>query len=268
MIFPLSNNPSVATTVKNFIACHRIPHAILIEGENDSDNRNLALYISAAAVCHNDVAPCGVCKDCHMSEVGSHPDITFVSALDGKKFLSVAQIRNVRTEAFVKAHSAAHRVFIIEDAHRMNEQAQNALLKVLEEPPKNVVFILLAPSKTVLLDTIVSRCVLLPLLTSKDDNNKFVEMANQYIDFLLFGSEYDMLTLLTPLEKSRTDAEEFFITLSYCISERMKKGTSHARVLDSLFDDIKHYLDLLKTNINMPLLLSLAVSRSKGFLDN
>ncbi|MBQ8741081.1 MAG: hypothetical protein IJY79_05985 [Clostridia bacterium] len=260
-------NSKVASTVKNFISSHRIPHAIMIEGESDKSNLDLSLYIATAAVCSGDTAPCGVCKDCHLAEVGSHPDITRVSALDGKKFLSVAQIRELRADAFVKAHSAEKRVFIIEDAHRMNEQAQNALLKVLEEPPANVVFILLVPSKTMLLDTIISRCVLLSQLESKADDNRYIEMANRFIDLLLSGSEYDMLKLLTPLEKSRVDAEDFFSTLSTCAADRLKKGSSHARVLDRLYDDTKYYSDLLATNINMPLLISLAVSRSKGLSD-
>ena len=76
-----------------------------------------------------------------------------------------------------------------------------------------------------------------------------------------------MLKLLTPLEKSRSDAETFFNTLAVCIARRLKCGTGHARVLDRLFDDTKYYLDLLATNVNMSLLISLAVSRSKGLLD-
>ncbi len=266
MIFPCENS-KIASTVKNFIESHRIPHAIMIEGESDSANLELALYIATAAVCSGEHSPCGACKNCHLADIGSHPDITRVSALDGKKFLSVAQIRELRADAFVKAHQASHRVFILEDAHRMNEQAQNALLKVLEEPPKNVIFILLVPSKTMLLDTIISRCVLLSLLIEKSDDNIHLETVNKFIDLLLSGSEYEMLKLLTPLEKSRTETEEFFNTLAVCVADRLKKGSSHSRVLDRLFDDIKYYLDLLATNINVPLLMSLIVSRSKGLLD-
>ena len=268
MIFPLSDNLKVSASVKSFIKSHRIPHAILIEGENSFVNLELALYISTAAVCDSHKsAPCGVCKECHLAEVGSHPDITRIQALDGKKFLSVAQIRDLRADAFVKAHQASHRVFIIEDAHRMNEQAQNALLKILEEPPASVIFILLVPSKTLLLDTIISRCVLLSLLTQQNDDNAFLETADKFIDLLIAGSEYEMLTLLTPLEKSRADAEQFFNTLAICATNRLKKGSGHARALDKLFEDTKYYLDLLATNINMSLLTSLVVSRSKGLLD-
>ncbi len=266
MIFP-SENPRINTSVQSFISSGRIPHAIMIEGEANDANLKLALYIATAAVCSSNDKPCGSCQDCHLADVGSHPDISRVSALEGKKFLSVAQIRELRADAFVKAHQAAHRVFIIEDAHRMNEQAQNALLKVLEEPPKNVIFILLVPSKTMLLDTIISRCVLLSLLGNKRESHDHIDTANRFIDLLLSGSEYDMLKQLAPLEKSRTDTEEFFRALSLCLTNRLKSGTGHARVLDRLFDDTKYYLDLLSTNINMSLLISLVVSRSKGLLN-
>ncbi len=266
MIFP-TENQKIKTSVQSFINSHRIPHAIMIEGEANDTNLNLALYIATAAVCDQEEKPCGSCHNCHLANIDSHPDIMRVSALDGKKFLSVAQIRELRADAFIKPHQAAHRVFIIEDAHRMNEQAQNALLKVLEEPPKSVIFILLVPSKTMLLDTIISRCVLLSLLNTKSKDNEHIDTANKFIDFLLSGSEYDMLKLLSPFEKSRSDAEEFFSTLSICVANRLKKGSGHARALDMLFDDTKYYLDLLATNINMPLLISVVASRSKGLLD-
>ncbi len=267
MIFPLENQ-RVRSGVLGFICSKRIPHAIMIEGEIENNNISLALYIATAAVCSKDNAPCGNCTDCHLAEVGSHPDITRVSALDGKKFLSVAQIRDLRADAFVKAHQAPHRVFIIEDAHRMNEQAQNALLKVLEEPPKNVIFILLVPSKTMLLDTIISRCVLLSLVGSCSNDDLYLELADEFIDSLLTGSEYEMLKLLSPLEKSRTDMEQFLNSLSVCIARRLKNGSGYARVLDALFDQTKYYLDLSATNINISLLISLIVSRSKGLLDS
>ena len=266
MIFPCENS-RIKTSVESFIASRRIPHAIMIEGENSESNLELALYIATAAVCESVAAPCGECRNCHLAEVGTHPDVARITTLDGKKNLSVDQIRELRAEAFVKPHLASHRVFIIEDACKMNPQAQNALLKVLEEPPKNVVFILLVPSKTMLLDTIISRCVLLSLLNAKRSDSEYTETANKFIDLLLSGSEYEMLTLLAPLEKNRAEVEAFFNTLSLCVADKIKKGTSHARALDKLFIDIKYYLDLLATNINLSLLISLAVRRSKGLLD-
>ena len=267
MIFP-SENQKVRALIQGFISSRRIPHAMLIEGASEKTGDSLALYIASATICDDQNAPCGSCSNCHLAEIGSHPDVTTVAPLEGKKNLSVDQIRELRADAFVKPHSASHRIFIIRDAHRMNPQAQNALLKVLEEPPKNVVFILLAPSKTMLLDTIISRCVLISLSESTLSDDTFTKAADEFISLLISGSEYDMLKLLTPFEKSRADMETFFKTLALKTTEKLKSGSGYARVLDKLFDDTKYYLDLLATNINLSLLICLAVSRSKGHLDN
>lgn len=267
MIFPLENNDNIKSTVLNFVSNRRIPHAILIESENADDKAALADFLANVAVCDGQNAPCNNCINCHQAQVHTHPDITYVYAADGKKNITVGQVRTIRADAFVKPHSANSRVFIIEDAHRLNEQAQNALLKILEEPPQSVVFILTVSSKTFLLDTIISRCVLLSLCSQSTNQNETKKMADEFLNLLISGNEYQMLKLLTPLEKNRNTAEEFFNALACECSKRLREGCSNARVFDSIFDDTKYYSDLLKTNINMSILLSLAVSKSKGHLD-
>lgn len=267
MIFPLSNNENIKSTVLNFINSQRIPHAIMIEAGSESDSLSLAEFLASASVCGESGAPCGNCLNCHQAEVKTHPDISYVTPLDGKKNLTVGQIRELRADAFVKPHSADRRVFIIDGAHRMNEQAQNALLKVLEEPPRGVVFILITPSKTFLLDTIVSRCVLLSLPAATQSGDDYSLSAAKFIDLLIDGSEYEMLKLLAPYEKNRLAAENFLNALAIECAKRLKAGGAFARALDTLYDDTKYYLDLLKTNINMSLFSSVVVSRSKSLLD-
>ena len=267
MIFPLKNNGNIKSTVLSFISSRRIPHAILIEGDNPEEQSLLADFIAEAAVCGEQDSPCGNCLNCKQAESHNHPDINYITVAEGKKNLSVNQVRDVRNEAFVKPHIANKRVFIIKDACRMNEQGQNALLKVLEEPPQSVIFILTVPSKTLLLDTIISRCVVLSLYSQETQKGDYGDMAEKFLDLLISGSEYDMLKLLTPLEKNRNSAEDFFQALAIECSKRLKKRDLHARVYDRLFDDTKYYIDLLKTNINMTLLISTADSNSKGLLD-
>lgn len=267
MIFPLENNSTVKSTILNFISARRIPHAIMIEGDNFDENLALADFIAKAAVCADSEPPCDKCLNCHQADVKTHPDIAYIRTEDGKKNLSVGQVRQIRADAFVKPHSANRRVFIIEQAQRLNEQAQNALLKVLEEPPQNVVFILVTPSKTALLDTIISRCVVLSLYSDEQQDSDYTDMADRFLDIMFSGSDYEMLKLLTPLEKNRISAQTFFETLSIRCAKRIKNGNGNARVLNSVFDDIKYYLDLLETNINMPLLFSTVVIRTKSYVN-
>ena len=158
-------NDKLATTVQNFIKENRIPHAMLIEGDYGTGKHTLADFISKAIVCGNAGSPCNNCNNCHLADIKSHPDISVIAPLDGKKSITVDQIRTLREEAVIKPHQAQKRVFVIDSADTMNPQSQNALLKVLEEPPKTVMFLLIAESKTALLDTIISRCVTLSLTT-------------------------------------------------------------------------------------------------------
>ncbi len=132
----------------------RFPHALLIEGEIGSGRRTLARAIARAAVCGGEgERPCGVCDACRKSE---HPDIT-VYGEDAT--ISVDMVRDLRQEAYVMPNEASRRVMILVNAQTMLPPAQNALLKILEEPPRHVLFILICENRTQLLETIRSRCV-------------------------------------------------------------------------------------------------------------
>ena len=267
MSFPDFVNENLKGAIENIISTNRIPHAILIEGDNIDDARTLADYIAKSAVCRADNKPCGICSDCHLAEVGTHPDISVIGLEDGKKNVSVSQIRQLRSNAFVKAHSAEHRVFIIENADKMNEQAQNALLKVLEEPPKGVIFILIAVSRTLLLKTVISRCSVFSLSSAETSQkeNKTETMAKEYLRMLFDGSEYEMLKLLSKLEKDRNLSDEFFCCLQIQCVEMLKKSPKNgarAKTLAKLYLDIQIYKEQLKTNVNLPLIFCTATIKA------
>ncbi len=263
MSFPLIGNAKIQSTLENALKEHRLPHAVLIDGDIGTGRHTLAAYLSRAAVCSSDNTPCDDCHQCRLALEHNHPDITTVSLEDGKKNISVAQIRQLRNDAYIKPHQAASRVFIIESADTMNEQSQNALLKVLEEPPGNVVFILIAQNKSSLLDTVLSRCVVLTLYSpsfeealehisahtkkSQDEitntlkntqNNigkalillngskdaKTTEKAEEFLQFMKSSDEWGMLKTLSAFEKKRYGAEQFFKALKYNIVAEIKKN--------------------------------------------
>ncbi len=141
----------------------RLPHALLIEGPAGSGKRMLAHLVAKAAVCTEQEKPCGTCAQCLKAETG-HADITVLQGDGSAKSLSVAIIRELREQAAVVPNEASHKVAIIADAGCMNVQAQNALLKILEEPPPYMVFVLTAKSRTAFLPTVQSRCVCVSVL--------------------------------------------------------------------------------------------------------
>ena len=138
----------------------RLSHAYLISGPAGSGADALADTLAAAAVCSGaGMRPCGRCRHCEKSFRGVHPDIVSVRRLDDKREILVDQVRFIPADAAVLPNEAERKVYIIRDAGKMNASAQNALLKVLEEPPRHAVLILTAENPSELLPTVRSRCV-------------------------------------------------------------------------------------------------------------
>lgn len=134
-------------------------HAYIFEGDRGVGAEECARLFAAALVCEKpSSAPCGVCGACVMAKAKTHPDIYVVSPSDGKKNITVDKIRGVVSDAYTKPYESGKKVYIISYGDDMNEQAQNAFLKVLEEPPQYAVFIILTENYESLLMTVRSRC--------------------------------------------------------------------------------------------------------------
>lgn len=130
--------------------------------------------LAAAAVCSGRVGrPCGKCAHCAKASRGLHPDIITVDLLPDKREILVDQIRAIKEDVIVVPNEAEKKVYVIRNADSMNKAAQNALLRVLEDPPGHAMFVLSAENPAGLLPTVRSRCVELrrppePAGTGKD----------------------------------------------------------------------------------------------------
>lgn len=112
---------------------------------------------------------CGGCRSCGLFERSANPDLAWVEAEEGKKGISVAQIRELRGRVELPPHGGAARAVVIDDADSMSAEAQNALLKTLEEPPSRTFLILTTSRAHNLLPTVRSRCARLRLSPLADD---------------------------------------------------------------------------------------------------
>ena len=148
---------------------HKQPHAWLFTGKSGIGKRVFARRLAHALLCEQPTAlhePCGVCTACHLLAQGSHPDLQeitpeVVESDSGTRKLAQIKIDAVRALLdfiHLSSHRGGRRVVLIHPAERMNVQAANALLKVLEEPPPQAVFLLVTEQKDQLLPTIKSRC--------------------------------------------------------------------------------------------------------------
>lgn len=189
---------------------NRFPHAILLEGGNHRELMALAKQIVLTAVCTDaKKKPCTKCSHCKKAKDGNHPDVIAVEEKDKKrKSISVDLMRWVREDAIIKPNEAAKKVYLIPKADTMTREAQNALLKLLEEPPSYAVFILLCSSATAMLSTIRSRTQIYsleeqPVLTANTS-----DLAASIALAIAAPTEADLLFATAPLIKSR-DREKF-----------------------------------------------------------
>ncbi len=174
--------------LQNAIKHNKISHAYLIQGEKLSGKRIIADIFARALQCEAGKAssehqetlfempseatgprPCNQCRSCKQAINGNHPDIIYVTH-EKPNVISVDNIRQqVNGDIDIKPYSGDYKIYIIDEAEKMNVQAQNALLKTLEEPPSYAVILLLATRAEAMLQTILSRCVVLNTKPVPDD---------------------------------------------------------------------------------------------------
>lgn len=136
----------------------RMPHAVLFTGPNGIGKVMVAKILAAALLCsHEEERPCGSCPSCQQMSYGSHPDFLLITP-DGTS-IKIEQIRHLQQEASLAPYVSFRRVCIIDGAELMTTQAANSLLRILEDPPGEIIFILTAANRQILLTTIISRCM-------------------------------------------------------------------------------------------------------------
>ncbi len=156
----------------------KLSHAYIVSSASDTARTEKAFCLAEAMLCQSSgERPCGVCRDCRKVKARVHPDLAVIERITDdkgrqKKEILVDQVRAMGADAYVLPNEAAAKVYIIKDADTMNEQAQNAALKILEEPPKGVHFILCASNPERLLATVRSRCVLISCAGEEDTEDE------------------------------------------------------------------------------------------------
>lgn len=147
---------AVCRQITSLIASKRLPHAVVLECENPDIRNASAKEIIKAVMCSSGgMHPCGKCSNCIKAEQEIHPDVYHVQILDKKQAVGVGEIRRMISECYIKPNEASCKVCLITD--KMTAEAQNALLKILEEPPQNVRFIITVQMSSSLLPTVLSR---------------------------------------------------------------------------------------------------------------
>ena len=188
-------------------------HAYIVTGLSYGDIRGFADHLAAAIVCDAPgEKPCGVCPQCRKALHGIHPDITEITREEGKREISIGQVREMVSTAPVLPNDAERKVYIIRQADTMSAAAQNAMLKLLEEPPARASFILEAENPGQLLQTVRSRCVKLHAGHGGESEAPLPEgKAAEFLACLAGGDKLALVAFLFSCEQmDRLAAETFF----------------------------------------------------------
>ena len=159
----LLGNEQLKKNLARSVSMGHISHFYLISGPAGSGKHTLARLMAAAILCRGDQKPCLSCPACRKVLAGAHPDFITVDDPE-KKTVPVDLIRQARADMYIQPNESDHKLYLFPRAQDMGLPGQNALLKVLEEPPKYGVFLLLADNPNKLLPTVRSRCAELKLL--------------------------------------------------------------------------------------------------------
>jgi len=154
--------------LKNAIAMDKVSHAYILNGPKDSGKMMLAEAFAMALQCEEkDPCGCGNCKSCHQALGHNQPDIIYTQ--HEKSNYSVEELRSQLVgDMSIKPYSSRYKVYIVDEAEKMNPASQNAILKTIEEPPAYGIVLLLTTNADLLLQTIRSRCVRLDLKSVPD----------------------------------------------------------------------------------------------------
>ncbi len=172
-------NEEVKTALSAAFTSNRFPQALIIEGEEGLGKKTLARLLSRAFVCLSENKPCGVCSACVQANVGSHPDIKVEEGSGATSNISVEAVRKITADVYRKPEFCDHNVYLFFIKNRLLEASQNKLLKVIEEPPSNSVFVFCIDKADKLLTTIRSRATTISLSpVNKDEAARFVAEKN------------------------------------------------------------------------------------------
>lgn len=166
---PLGQDKTIQLFLR-LTAQNKLGHAYIIEGDEGMGKKTLARHILKIIMCGTHSA-CGVCNACRTVESGTHPDIIYISNGD-RQSIGIDQIRAVRDRVFERPLTAQKKAVVIQNAHLLTTQSQNALLKMIEEPPEYIVFILLCNNASKMLQTVMSRVTLIRVNPLKGEQLK------------------------------------------------------------------------------------------------
>ena len=252
-----------------FKSADEMSHAYILLSPSAEEREQAAQRLAAAALCGaKDGVPCGRCRDCRKVREGIHPDLIRVARLSDdkgkkKREITIDQIRAVVADSVVLPNEAARKVYLIEDADTMNVPAQNAALKLLEEPPRGVIFLLCAANAETLLETVRSRCAEIVCgAREEQDDPEAEKLASDFVKCCAEGDEARLFRWCAENEGMDNAAASAFIGSAISqLRDMLCKRKSSLSMSDRTVYDLETLLEkslgMLRLNVSVKHVLGL-----------
>jgi len=274
-----------------------LPHALLLEGSTEAARREAATALARALLCAGEskqsedeamfggmslfgefaedapeaaaapqVLPCENCAHCHKSKENIHPDLRIVEGGAGARSFHIDAIRSLRQDAGILPNEANCKVYVLHNAQAMTVEAQNALLKLLEEPPDYVCIILTAPTGKKLLSTVISRVFTLSLGEAMEEaldqelEEKILGIAKKLALSLAGDKAYTRLEATAPLEGDKDLVREVLPATRKQLHAMLVRDSSKAERLLGLIEGVRELEGALERNANLNLLVTQVAS--------
>jgi len=276
--------------LRTMLETDTLPHAMLLEGASQAARREAAVELARALLCAREAeddetsmfgeaslfgeseakpvhadsnTPCETCAHCVKSVGNVHPDLRIIEGGASARSFHIDVIRSLRQDAFVLPNEANAKVYVLHNAQSMTVEAQNALLKLLEEPPDYVCLILTAPARKMLLQTVISRAAAFSLGESVEEalDPEHEALLQQHAArvsqaLLQARNPYAMLEATAPLEGDRDLLRELLPCLRRTLHAMLLKDTGLAPRVLALVDGLRELEAALERNANLNLLIT------------
>lgn len=242
-VWPLdARNQVSASTLRRAVLADKVSHAYLFLGSPSAGKSELVAVFARALLCSGDDKPCGQCRHCRLMEAQSHPD--YIEIVPEGNSIRIAQVRALIGSAHLSPTEAGRKVYVLKQADSMTEQAANALLKLLEEPPARACFLLVAESAD-LPATIFSRCQIVRFgaqaLPEDGEQSAAMELAREWF----FLAPAERLGRAAKLPRDREPLEVFFDTMLWLVRDAYIYGLGAPSGPQDTTEDAKRLSGLL-----------------------
>ena len=178
-------------------------------------------------------------------------DVIFIDS-QNKKSIGINEVRKIKNDSIIKPVECNFKIYIFKNAQNLTEQAQNALLKIFEEPPKHVIFLLLCNNSKNFIPTVISRARIVKLNKINDENSN--EDVDNFIDFLVKNNKIYALSILSKYESDREKLKLFLNSCKNKILLKIKKQFSNTAKIN-LCNKINKIINFIDINMNKNLIL-------------